>query len=292
VCSRSIRTILTCTLAVAVSLGVASLADANEDPQPGPQPEVAPEPEGPPTQAPGEEEGQRSDRGVLADIRAYFTAPLRWDLRDWAWFGGAVVLVGGARHFDSQVRSHFVGNLAPAQSIKSDDVQDALPTVAVVAATGTYAWLADDHDGRQEAWTMFEAGTLSTVTTYALKYAIAREGPDQTSSPNQWFKGGGRSFPSEHASAAFAVGTVLAESGNDEYRWLRRLLGYGLGVATSYERLRHNAHWLSDTVAGAALGAATANFAMKRNYRSVAETSWSVTPVQGGMMLTYRVELP
>lgn len=139
---------------------------------------------------------------------------------------------------------------------------------------------------------MFEAGTLSTVTTYALKYVIAREGPDQSSSPNQWFKGGGKSFPSEHASAAFAVGTVLAESGNDEYRWLRRALGYGLGVVTSYERLKHNAHWLSDTVAGAALGAATGNFAMKRNYRSFEETSWSVTPVQGGMMLTYRVELP
>lgn len=289
--SRSIRTVLTCTLAAALSLGAGSVACAAEDP-PQPQPEVAaPEPEGPPAQAPSGDEA-RADRGVIADVKAYFTAPLHWQLRDWAWFGGAAVLVAGAHHFDSQVRTHFVGNLAPGQSIKSDDVQDILPTVGVVAATGTYAWLTGDHDGRQEAWTMLEAGTLSTVTTYALKYAIAREGPDQTSSPNQWFKGGGKSFPSEHASAAFAVGTVLAESGNDEYRWLRRLLGYGLGVATSYERLKHNAHWLSDTVAGAALGAATGNFAMKRNYRNFDATSWSVTPVQGGMMLTYRVELP
>jgi hypothetical protein len=252
---------------------------------------ASPEPDGPAPQA-ASEDRQPNERGLFADIKAYYTAPLHWDLRDWAWFGGAVALVGAAHGFDSRVRTHFVGNLAPGQSIKSDDVQDALPTVAVVGATGAYAWLAGDRDGRQEAWTMFEAGALSTVTTYALKYAIAREGPDQTSSPSQWFKGGGKSFPSEHASAAFAVGTVLAESGNDEYRWLRRLLGYGLGVATSYERLRHNAHWLSDTVAGAALGAATANFAMKRNYRNVDETSWSVAPVQGGMMLTYRVELP
>lgn len=283
---------MTCALAL-VSLAVNSLACAAQDPQPEPQPQVAvPQEEGPAAQVPREDESERADRGLIADIKAYFTAPLHWDLRDWALFGGAVALVGGARHYDSQVRTHFVGNLAPGQSVKSDDVQDAIPTVAVVAATGTYAWLEGDRNGRQEAWTMFEAGALSTVTTYALKYAIAREGPDQTSSPNQWFKGGGKSFPSEHASAAFAVGTVLAESGNDEYRWLRRALGYGLGVVTSYERLKHNAHWLSDTVAGAALGAATANFAMKRNYRNFNETSWTVTPVPGGMMLTYRVELP
>jgi membrane-associated phospholipid phosphatase len=290
------RKVLTCALAASISLGAGSVAYAAEDPQSEPQPEVVPVPEvdGPAAQPPSGEEKERADRGVVADIKAYFTAPLRWDLRDWALFGGAAALVAGAHHYDSQVRTHFVGNLAPGQSINSDDVQDALPTVAVVAATGTYAWLSGDHDGRREAWTMFEAGTLSTVTTYALKYAIAREGPDQTSSPNQWFKGGGRSFPSQHASAAFAVGTVLAESGNDEYRWLRRALGYGLGAVTSYERLKHNAHWLSDTVAGAALGAATGNFAMKRNYRSLEETSssWGVTPVQGGMMLTYRVELP
>jgi undecaprenyl-diphosphatase len=162
----------------------------------------------------------------------------------------------------------------------------------VLLATWGLANLTNNDNGRREAWTMFEAAGLSTVTAYALKYAIARQGPDQTSDPNEWFKSGGRSFPSEHSTAAFAVGTVLAESGNDEYRWLRRLLGYGLGIATSYERLKHDAHWLSDTVAGAALGAASANFAMKRSNGTDEDGGLSVVPVQGGAMLTYRVNLP
>ena len=38
----------------------------------------------------------------------------------------------------------------------------------------------------------------------------------------------GDSFPSMHVSTTFAVGTVLAESGGDNYRWLRRGIGYGL----------------------------------------------------------------
>ena len=84
---------------------------------------------------------------------------------------------------------------------------------------------------------------------------------------------------------------VLAESGSDDYRWLRRLLGYGLGFATGYERLKHNAHWLSDTMAGAALGTASARFTMNRVYGSGSASSLSLTPVEGGAMLTYRLTL-
>jgi hypothetical protein len=83
-----------------------------------------------------------------------------------------------------------------------------------------------------EAWNMLEAGGMSFVTAYSLKYT----------------------------TAAFAVGTVLVESGNPEFRWVRRVIGYGVGFGTAYLRMKHNAHWLSDTVAGAALepGAAEA----------------------------------
>jgi undecaprenyl-diphosphatase len=133
---------------------------------------------------------------------------------------------------------------------------------------------------------------LSGVSAYALKYAGGREGPDQTSNPNEWLKGSGGSFPSFHSTAAFAVGTVLAESGSDDYRWLRRLLGYGLGIATSYERLKHNQHWLSDTVAGAALGTASARFTMNRTYASGSDSNVALVPVEGGAMLTYRITLP
>src|SRR5213082_1770802 len=84
----------------------------------------------------------------------------------------------------------------------------------------------------------------------------------------------------------------LAESGSDDYRWVRRLLGYGLGAATSYERLKHNAHWLSDTVAGAALGIASAHFAMNRRDRTDEETGLSVVPLERGALLTYQVSLP
>jgi membrane-associated phospholipid phosphatase len=245
---------------------------------PPPSPEPAPPPEGPAS-------------GLGSDIKLYFTAPLRWDRGDWAWFGGALIATGAAHHYDTQVRTHFIKSLGTSQTTSSKDLQDALPTAAVVAATWAYANLISDSAGRREAWAMIEAAALSTVPVYALKYTVGRQRPDQTSDPNAWRKTGGDSFPSLHATAAFAVGTVLAESGNDDYRWVRRLLGYGLGAATSFERLKHNAHWLSDTVAGAALGAASAHFVMKRAYVLDEQGQFGLMPIERGAMLTYTVSL-
>jgi membrane-associated phospholipid phosphatase len=223
---------------------------------------------------------------LKSDIGAYFTAPVHWDGRDWAWFAGALGATAAAHHYDTNVRTHFIKTEGPTVGENSHDAQDAAPTVAVFLGTWLYAGLVDSPAGRHEVWDMAEAAGLSGVTAYAFKYAVGREDPYQSSDPNAW-RDGGASFPSFHSTAAFAVGTVLAESGNEDYRWVRRILGYGLGVATSYERLKHNAHWLSDTVAGAALGIASAHFVLNRDQESSGLGHLAVVPVNGGAMLTY-----
>ena len=265
-------------LIAAGTLTVCGAAWCQTSEQPSPPPPAASAP-------------QASRSGLASDIKRYFTAPLHWNRSDWAWFGGALVAVGATHHYDTQVRTHFLKTLTSAPTTSSKDVQDAIPAAAVFVATWGYANLIDDRNGRAEAWAMLEAAGLGSVSGYALKYAVGREGPDQTSDPNQWRKGGGNSFPSVHSTAAFAVGTVLAESGSDDYRWMRRVLGYGLGAATGYERLKHNAHWLSDTVAGAALGIASAHFAMNRRDRADEETGLRVVPLERGAMLSCTLTL-
>src|SRR5689334_16259204 len=157
------------------------------------------------------------------DVKCYVTAPIRWDGRDWLYFGGAVAAVAVAHHYDERVRTHFVGTGLPATS-DSHDTSDALPAIGVVTATFLYATFTNDHYGRSETWQMLEAAGLSSATSYLLKYAAGRERPSDTTDPDQW-RSGGDSFPSLHATAAFAIGTVLAESGSDQYRWVRRFLG-------------------------------------------------------------------
>jgi membrane-associated phospholipid phosphatase len=231
---------------------------------------------------------------ALSTVGDYVTAPIHWKGPQWLEFGAAVAAVGVAHAEDARVRDHFVGS--GPQSLargSTHTLQDALPAAALLIGTWGYAHLITDSAGMREAGTMVEAGALSIGTAYAFNFAAGREGPDETTHPNRWWAGG-RSFPSEHTTAAFAIGTVLAESGNDEYRWVRRVLGYGVGGFTLYERLSHNAHWLSDAVGGAALGAASAQFAMNRRdpRRRNFFSHVTMSPLQGGWMLSYSVQLP
>ena len=263
----------------------APAADSQQEP-------VAPGQPGSPVQYPQRDQGLAA--ATLGDAEAYFTAPLHWNGRDWEYFGGALAAIAIAHHYATQARTHFdSGSRSPLGPKESGELTDALPGAALFLGTWGYATLIGSHAGEGEAWNMLESGGLSFVSAYALKYIVRRQRPDATTDPNHWF-GGGTSFPSEHVTAAFAIGTVLAESGNPEFRWVRRVIGYGAGFGTAYLRMKHNAHWLSDTIAGAALGAATAHFVMDRSAQREAEenTEVSVVPVQGGMMLAFSMDLP
>jgi membrane-associated phospholipid phosphatase len=104
---------------------------------------------------------------------------------------------------------------------------------------------------------------------------------------DDWRKGGS-SFPSLHASAAFAIGTVFAESGGDDYRWVRRIVGFGVASGTAYARLHGNAHWLSDVVAGAAVGVYTGAFTLNRRYSRNSAVAINVRPMDtGGLSLQF-----
>ena len=274
-----------------LTLGAAGSALAQTTPAPGGDSTITTVPEPPPPSVTPAVDAS-TPGGVGHDFKLYFTAPLHWDAGEWAWFGGALVAIGASHHYDTDVRNHFTKNLTPTEisNISSNDLQDALPAVVVFLGTWGYAAWAGDANGHREAWSMLEAAALSTLTAYGTKFIARRQGPDQTSNPNEWFKSGGRSFPSAHATASFAIGTVLAEAGGDDYRWLRRVFGYGVGIGTSYLRLKHNAHWLSDTVAGGALGIASAQFTLNHAYRNQ-DSRFALIPVEGGAMLTYSMEL-
>src|SRR5207302_9294353 len=126
---------------------------------------------------------ETTGRGLGSDIKLYFTAPLRWERGDWAWFGGALIAIGASHHYDTQVRTHFIKSLGTSQTTRSKDLQDALPNAAVGAATWAYANLISDSAGRREAWAVIESAALSTAPLYAVKYAVVRERPDRTGDP-------------------------------------------------------------------------------------------------------------
>jgi membrane-associated phospholipid phosphatase len=239
--------------------------------------------------APREEQG-RVQR-VASDDKSYVTAPLHARRPQWVRFGAALGAIAFAHQYDDEAREHFETiTVEPGTSPDTRDGSDAAPAVLALGGTWIGAVIADSDEGRREAGAMLEAAALSGAAGYALKQLARRERPYTTADADAWSEEGD-SFPSLHTTAAFAIGTVLAESGNDRHRWLRRTLGYGLAVGTAYARMDHDAHWLSDTVAGAGLGIATARFVMKQRGRGDGRGRVTFAPLPGGLEVGYTVDL-
>jgi hypothetical protein len=239
-------------------------------------------------EAPGDEPGRVAM--VASDVKDYVTAPIHARRQQWVRFGAAIGAIALAHEYDDDVREHFeTVTVAPGTKPDTEDGRDAAPAVLALGGTWIAAALGDEDDGRREAGAMLEAAALSGAAGLALKELTKRERPYTTADPDAW-REDGDSFPSLHTATAFAIGTVLAESGNDRVRWLRRTIGYGLAVGTAYARMDHDAHWLSDTVAGAALGVATARFVMKQR-EDGARGRITFEPFADGVAIGYTVDL-
>ncbi|MES1189810.1 MAG: phosphatase PAP2 family protein [Steroidobacter sp.] len=229
-------------------------------------------------------EDHTDNHTLVDDLRLYVTAPARWDKRDWLYAGSVVAAIAASHHYDNQVRAHFI-NSAPLDTTDKYSTRDALPAAGVLAGTWALSFVWDDTAGYREGRNMIEASAFSVASVYIIKQVAHRERPYVTADSNRWKHGD--SFPSLHVTFAGAIGGVLAESGGDDYRWVRRVLGYGLVAGSAYLRLKHNQHWLSDTVAGAALGLSTAHFVVNRNQPHHSVSTLSLLPIDGGLALNY-----
>lgn len=84
------------------------------------------------------------------------------------------------------------------------------------------------------------AQVLNTVLTQGIKFAVQRQRPDGTN----------YSFPSGHASTAFATATVLSRY----YGPKVGIPAYAMAAFVSANRLTENRHYLSDVAFGATIG--------------------------------------
>ena len=133
---------------------------------------------------------------------------------------------------------------------------DNLSNVGIAAILGGAAgmWVLsypkhNDH-WRETGFLAGEAVINSLVVTEAMKYSLGRQRPNEGNGSGPFFNGG-VSFPSEHASAAFAAAGVIAH----EYPGpLTRIAVYALAGLVDYSRVRARQHFPSDVFVGSILG--------------------------------------
>jgi hypothetical protein len=90
-----------------------------------------------------------------------------------------------------------------------------------------------------------ESMAATLAATYALKLVVDKERPDGSSED---------SFPSGHASFAFAGATLLARSIHDRWGTYAGYLAYLPAAYVGISRIEGQRHYLADVTAGAALG--------------------------------------
>jgi membrane-associated phospholipid phosphatase len=133
----------------------------------------------------------------------------------------------------------------------------------LVGEVGAAVWEGGESRLGHTLWQSVDATLIGGVSSEILKYAFSRVRPQDTTSPNEWFKGhGNASFPSGEVTVTSAIVTPLVlEYGSDHPAVY---LLEALPIYDAIGRVKVHGHWQSDVIAGFALGTAAGYFMHKR----------------------------
>jgi hypothetical protein len=207
-----------------------------------------------------------------SNLKQQFTSPFHATKKDWlkvGAFAGAIAVLTLA---DKPV-SKWVSNVTrDRQGIITTskyltNISGTYETITL-SAIGGYAFIVNNQKLKTTTLLATQAYLTGAVVETALKFLSGRRRPnfynaDGTNS-NRFYgpfaKGhydiqGNKinsSFPSGHATVAFAAATVFAREYKDT-KWVP-IVSYSAASLIGLSRLTENKHWITDVLAGAVLG--------------------------------------
>ena len=207
---------------------------------------------------------------LFADDTAYvLTAPARWDSADWLEAAGAGGIVVGTTAVDRSIRNSAQAHRSAGLDRFCGDFQHlgAEYSFVVLAGFEGFHLIADDRRSQAVFLDGLSASLIaSAFIAPALKYTVGRERPTYQSNPYEFRPfTSHNSFPSGHATQAFAVATVIA---SHYPSWWVQVVAYGSAGLVGYCRIEQNAHFTSDVVAGALIGWSVGRSVVRHNGES------------------------
>jgi membrane-associated phospholipid phosphatase len=189
-------------------------------------------------------------KNITLDQKAIWTSPTRWRLDDANWLLPFAGIAAASLASDTHVSK------ALTQSTTWVNRSTTFSNYGIAAFGGITGGMYllgkithDDH--KRETGILSGEATLNAVgVTTALQYAFGRQRPGDGNGGGGFWQHG-TSFPSDHATAAWAAASVIAH----EYPGpLTKLFAYGLASAVSVSRVTGKDHFPTDVLAGAAIG--------------------------------------
>ncbi len=153
-------------------------------------------------------------------------------------FVSGAFAVGLSEPNDDQTRSEWKNNQKMEKSISH--IGDLMGTGGVAVISSGLEYYFDERSFVYQSH--LRGLAYGGIAIYSLKTAFARPRPGNSDNH--------QSFPSGHSSIAFMSATHLTYA----YGWKAALIAYPVAAFVGASRLADDAHWFSDTVAGAFLG--------------------------------------
>jgi PAP2 superfamily protein len=141
--------------------------------------------------------------------------------------------------------------------------QTGLQFGVIAVEVGGSLWLGGDNEFGHVLWQTIDASLISGIAADGLKRAFSRARPYQINDPNAWFRGKCcESFPSGEVTlqASFVTPIILHYAKENPWLWTLE----ALPIYDSIARLKSQAHWQTDVIAGWALGSAVGYWSTTR----------------------------
>jgi membrane-associated phospholipid phosphatase len=217
----------------------------------------------------------------LLDGRSILTSPLHWDSSEWARAGAIVAALAIVGRKDTAIDAAVQRN----RSSRTDAVASAVTPLGSYAAVGASVaalgggWLLRDALLRDTGRDAIEAELFAAgIVTPLLKTITGRVRPSQGSDADEFRTfSRNQSFPSGHATEAFAVASVFAARSDG---WVVPTLSYTLASMVALARVHDRAHFASDVFAGAVIGAAIGRSVVSRHRANPEKVSWDLVPFE------------
>ena len=148
---------------------------------------------------------------------------------------------------------------------------------SLTAVAGAFYFIGrakNDSRARETGLLSAEAMINSIIVEGALKEITQRARPLDGIERSEFFDGGS-SFPSGHSTQAWAVATVIANE--YKHRPAVQIAAYGIASAISVARFTGHKHYISDVVAGSALGYGIGKFVFKAHHRQSLESDGAIS---------------
>ena len=214
---------------------------------------------------------------------------------------GTFLAIPALEGVDQSVRSGVSETLPGRSSVPRTFGRSlgALPiNVALTSGAFVVGALTGNPPVKNAGLHSLQALLLAGAATQAIKWTTGRPRPNGAADPDEFHplssSGAFHSFPSGHTSATFAIAATVSSELRAEAPWVP-YIAYPLATWTATTRVLDRKHWLTDIVAGAALGILASRVVERFNHRSRrgGAALFVVTPgVDGGIAVAAAVPLP